>query len=481
MVIEVTHSGGGCDEVVARHDVGGGAAMSERDEAVGTTSGATASGATTHGGHDRGRFLDRIGIPHVLRWGFLGVLVFMTGNGVESNILEPHITAAIPGDRVSLAATIITVYGVSVLVGSYLSGALSDLFGPRRIMLLGFVVWVVFEILFLLSLSIESIPLIFLTYFLRGFGYPLFAFSFLVWINHVAPYERNGTAVGWFYVMFTGGLPTLGSLFAVFAIPAFGGGFGGETATMAASTAIVAAGFAIAWFGVREGHGSRRLAPEGEPASTVMLSGLTLAVQNTKILQGFLVRLINTAPQFGMFIVLPVVIADDRGWGQSRWLAMTVVVYASNILVNAVFGAIGDKVGWIRTVRWFGILGSALGLLAWWYVPQLVPAGSTWGYYASLAAGVSFGVLLAGFVPMGAIMPALAPHHKGAAMAMYTTAAGGAAFLGSAVVAVVRPWAGNVGTVWAFVVLYAAAFVMIGRLSVPDLDPAPESIEAPAR
>jgi hypothetical protein len=23
--------------------------------------------------------LDRLGIPHVLRWGFLGVLVFMTG------------------------------------------------------------------------------------------------------------------------------------------------------------------------------------------------------------------------------------------------------------------------------------------------------------------------------------------------------------------------------------------------------------------
>ena len=32
----------------------------------------------------RETFLDRIGIPHPLRWGFLGVLVFMTGNGVES-------------------------------------------------------------------------------------------------------------------------------------------------------------------------------------------------------------------------------------------------------------------------------------------------------------------------------------------------------------------------------------------------------------
>ena len=58
----------------------------------------------------------------------------------------------------------------------------------------------------------------------RGFGFPLFAFSFLVWINHVTPRARNATAVGWFYVMFTGGMPTLGSLVAILAISGFGGG-----------------------------------------------------------------------------------------------------------------------------------------------------------------------------------------------------------------------------------------------------------------
>ena len=75
-------------------------------------------------------------------------------------------------------------------------------------------------------------------------------------------------------------------------------------------------------------------------------------------------------------------------------------------------------------------------------MPHAVPAGSTWGFWVSVAAGCVFGCLLAGFVPMGAIMPALAPDHKGAAMAMYTTAAGGAAFLGSAVVYVML-WFGT--------------------------------------
>lgn len=416
----------------------------------------------------RETFLDRIGIPHSLRWGFLGVLVFMTGNGTESNFISPHIEAVL-GSPEATVATIITGYSLAVLIGSYLSGALADLWGPRRVMTLGVVVWVVFEVLFLLSLQVGSLPLVAATYFLRGFGYPLFAFAFLVWINVVTPYSRNGVAVGWFYVMFTGGLPTLGSLFALGMIPAFGGGTGGETAAMVGSTALVVAGFLIARFGVHEPHATRRLAPAGETTGQVLTAGLRLTAANPKILMGFLVRLINTAPQYGMFIILPTVIAVDLGWGQSRWLTMTVFVYATNILVNAVFGAVGDRWGWRRTVQWFGVFGSAVGLLLWWYVPHAVPAGSTWGFWVSVAAGCVFGCLLAGFVPMGAIMPALAPDHKGAAMAMYTTAAGGAAFLGSGVVALMLGiGAGNVGVVWAFVALYAAAFVMVSFLNVPQ-------------
>lgn len=414
----------------------------------------------------RETFLDRIGIPHPLRWGFLGVLIFMTGNGVESNFLSPHMTAALGSNQFTVVAQIIAMYSLAVLVGSYLSGALADLWGPRRVMTLGMLIWVVFEAAFLVSLSMASVPLLFVSYFLRGFGFPLFAFAFLVWINQIVPKKRNGTAVGWFYVMFTGGLPTLGSLFAVFAIPAFGGGAGGETLTMVASAVLVLGGWAIAHFGVREEHGNRRLAPAADSAARVLTSGLVLTARNPKVLMGFLIRLINTAPEFGMFIVLPAVIADQLGWGQSRWLLMTVVIFAGNIAFNAVFGAIGDRMGWGKTVRWFGIVGSAVGLLLWWYVPHWVPAGSDWGFVVATIAGTVFGIMLAGFVPMGAIMPALAPEHKGAAMAMYTTAAGGATFLGSGVVAVVFPLAGAVGVVWTFVALYAAAFVMIGFLKV---------------
>ncbi|GAB3523111.1 RbtT/DalT/CsbX family MFS transporter [Arthrobacter monumenti] len=434
----------------------------------------TATAATGSGRETR---LDRIGIPHSLRWGFLGVLVFMTGNGVESNFIAPHMADALGSNN--LVPTIITMYGVAVLVSSYLSGALSDLWGPRKVMTLGFAIWVAFEGLFLISLATGSTVGVFITYFARGFGYPLFAFAFLVWINAIVPRKRNGTAVGWFYVMFTGGLPTFGSLFALIFIPVFGGGSGGESATMLASTALVAAGYLITVLGIREKTGTRRLAPEGESASQVIFGGIRLSFKQPKIFTGFVVRLINTAPQYGMFIILPAIIGGSLGWSQTQWLAMTVIVYASNIAFNAVFGAIGDKWGWQRTVKWFGVMGSALGLLAWWYVPHWVEPGSDWGYVLSVIAGVAFGILLAGFVPMGAIMPALTPRHKGAAMAMYTTAAGGAAFLGGAVVAAVLPWGGPEAVVWAFVALYGVAFYLMKFLHVPE-DPTDPDLQ-PAR
>ena len=410
--------------------------------------------------------LDRLGVPYALRWGFLGVLVFMIGHGVEAGFVAPHIGKGLGND--AIVPTVVAMYGVAVIIASYMSGALSDLFGPRRVMLLGFCIWAVFQACFLYSLSLHSTPLVLLSYFLRGFGYPLFAFSFLVWINTVVPSKRNGAAVGWFYVMFTGGLPTFGSLYAVILIPAFGGGYKGETWTMASSAILVTAGFLIVWFGVKERTGRTRLAPRDETPGAVISSGLRLAAKRPKIFMGFLVRLINTSPEFGMFIILPAVISTTLGWGQQRWLVMTIAVYAGNILFNAMFGTIGDHWGWQRTVKWFGITGSALGLLAWWYVPHWVPAGSTWGFVVSTIAGVFFGIMLAGFVPMGAIMPALAPDNKGAAIAMYTTAAGGAAFSGAAIVALVKPWGGNVGVVWAFVGLYVIGFILVSFLKVAE-------------
>lgn len=426
-----------------------------------------------------GKFLDRIGIPSVLKWGFLGLLIFQTGLGVESNFITPHLVEVL-GSTEAAVSVIITSYSLAALIASYLSGVLSDLMGPKKVMLIGFIIWAVFQVAFLLALQTGNYALVGITYFFRGLGYPIFSFSFLVWVNITALKSMQGTAVGWFYVMFTGGLPTLGSLVAIGAIPAFGGGVKGEYGAMWVASVLALIGFLFVILGCRDEKGSKRIAPEGESTSKVLTSGIRLLFSNSKVMQGFLVRLINTAPQFGMFVIMPIVISDNLGWGQSRWLLMTVCIFAGNILFNAFFGAVGDRIGWVNTVRWCGVFASAVGLLAWWYVPHWVPAGSTWGYIVSVIAGVTYGICLAGFVPMGAIMPANAPKHRGAAMAMYTTAAGGAAFLGTAVVSVVLGITGALGweifaqksaVIWTFVALYGCAFIMVGNLRTDQDNP----------
>jgi len=96
-------------------------------EGIGTPDGATrlrspetTDGPTTSG--KRETRLDRLGIPHVLRWGFVGVLVFMVGHGVEAGFVAPHIGKGLGNDAV--VPTIVAMYGVAVIVASYMAGAL---------------------------------------------------------------------------------------------------------------------------------------------------------------------------------------------------------------------------------------------------------------------------------------------------------------------------------------------------------------------
>jgi len=200
---------------------------------------------------------DRLGMPGALRWGYIGLLIFMIGDGVEAGYLAKFLLdEGISEARVGL---LFTIYGVAAGISAWASGALSDLWGPRQVMIIGLVIWVVFQVLFLsLALPNLNYSLMLVAYGLRGLGYPLFAFGFLVWIAAATPVNRLGTAVGWFWFAFTGGLPTLGSLLASVAIPVVG-----QLTTLWISLGLVAAGGILVLVVVRERTGFTRLAPQG--------------------------------------------------------------------------------------------------------------------------------------------------------------------------------------------------------------------------
>ena len=66
-----------------------------------------------------------------------------------------------------------TAYGLTAAVAAWLSGALSDLWGPAKVMWAGLGIWVAFHAAFLLlGVAPNRYPMILAFYALRGFGYP---------------------------------------------------------------------------------------------------------------------------------------------------------------------------------------------------------------------------------------------------------------------------------------------------------------------
>src|SRR5699024_4139813 len=163
----------------------------------------------------------KIGIPRHLAWGYLGVLIFMMSDGIEQGWLSPYLVEG--GMSVQQSSALFTVYGVTVAIASWFSGVLVEGFGAKKTMLGGLIVYLLGSAGFVgLGLSHLDYPMMLATYALRGFGYPLFAYGFLVWITYRTPQQMLGRAVGWFWFVFTGGLVVLGSYFSSWAIIAFG-------------------------------------------------------------------------------------------------------------------------------------------------------------------------------------------------------------------------------------------------------------------
>jgi polyol permease family len=409
-------------------------------------------------------FLDRIGLPKVLVWGFVGLLLFMIGDGVESGYIAPYLVGHGAGTP-TRAAAIITVYGLTVTLGSWLSGALSDVWGPRRVMLLGLGIWAVLEVVFLaVALPTKNFELLLLCYGLRGLGYPFFAYGFLVWVLAGSVARRLGSAVGWFYFAFTGGLPTLGSLLASGTQPVIG-----EYSTLWVSLACVVTGGIVALVGLRGAFGGDRLAPPEVTWRQSILESVAIIFTNPRVGLGCLIRIVNTAPQFGLLVFFPTIFADQLGFGTAGWLKLVFTLGAANISANLIFGVISDKLGWHRTLRWFGCFACAVSILCFYYLP--LNAGGA--YWVSVACAAFYGITLAGFVPISVLMSLIAPDKKGNAIAVLNLGAGAATFVGPLIVTLFLDLVGPGGVTIIFAGLYVVAGISVRWLTIPQ-----ESMEA---
>ncbi len=393
------------------------------------------------------RLSEKLGMHPQLAIGFLGLLLFMVGDGVESGFLSPFLLDLhFSESRIALA---FTLYGASAALASWLSGVLSDLVGPKKVMWAGLLIWLSFEIPFLtLGIAGRSFAIILVSYSIRGLGYPLFAFGFLVWVTAVTPERYLATSVGWFWFARSGGLPTLGSLFASFSIARYG-----AYRTLWYSVVFVVIGGLLTLLGVREERGAMPLHTGQDHPLRILFSGISVIWRVPKVGLGGIVAIVTTTSEFGFLLFLPIFYVRTVGFTLPQWLQILTIMFATNIFFNLLWGWVGDKIGWRTIVTVIGACGCAAAALGLYYVPHVFGANYRYVTLASMA----YGATLAGFVPLGAIMATLAPQSRGAALSVFNLGSGVSIWLGPAIAGIFLPRIGVGGVMWIFAGMYLIA------------------------
>jgi polyol permease family len=400
-------------------------------------------------------FLDKLGMPKNLAWGYLGILLFMMGDGVEQGWLSPYLIGR--GMTIQQSAFLFTVYGVTIAISSWFSGVLAESFGPKKTMMMGIILYILGTAGFVgYGMPGLHFTVMLLTYAVRGFGYPLFAYSFLVWITYRSPQQKLGKAVGWFWFVFTGGLNVFGAYYSSWAIQHLG-----YLNTLWSSIFWVLLGALFALV-LNKDTFKTTVGSSAENKLEELMKGLTIMKTEPKVLLGGIVRIINTTAQFAFPVFLPTYMAL-HGFSTTEWLQIWGTIFTANIAFNLIFGFVGDGFGWRNTVMWFGGIGCALTTLLFFYSPLLF--GNN--FWMVMFSGVLWGALLAGYVPLSALVPSLVAKDKGAAMAVLNLGAGLAVFVGPAIVGIFIGVAGNEGVVWILSGLYLLSAFLTRFISLP--------------
>ena len=85
-----------------------------------------------------------------------------------------------------------------------------------------------------------------------------------------------------------------------------------------------------------------------------------------------------------------------------------------------------------------------------------------------LIAAVIFACSVTAFVPMGAIFPALAPQHRGAAISAHNLASGLTTFIGPGIATALLPLIGSLGVIWVYILLFLSGIVITFFIRPPQ-------------
>jgi len=395
------------------------------------------------------------GMPRMLLWGFVAIVIFMVGDGIEQAFLSKQIVEM--GFSPSQSALIFTVYGITVAASSWLAALFAEIWGPRRVMLAGTIIWVIFHVGFItLGIIPENYPMMLIMYGLRGFGYPLFAYAFVVWIAYATPHKNLPGAMGWFWFAHSLGLGVIGSYLPSFTIPHIG-----FTGSLWLSTILIIVGGLIGVIFTKGSFDKEKI--EEKSAAETMKKGITILFTNSKIAIASIIRIINQLAVYGFVVAMPIFLTSKEvGFTTSQWLQIWGAMYAINIIWNLIWGLVANKIAWNKVVMWFGCVWCAVACLLFYYVPIIFGPN----FWLMVCVSGLLGIGLAGFVPMSAIFPSLDPENKGAAMSIHNLSAGLSQFIGPALAGALFATFGIFGFIWSLAGLYLLGAVLALFLKV---------------
>ena len=406
--------------------------------------------ATAHAGSQPDRHF--LGMPVALLGGYIAIVFCMTGDGIEQAFLSKYVVNL--GFTAGDSALLFTVYGATAALASWLSGVLADVFTPRRIMLVGVAWWLVFHVLFLwLGLGHLNLPLMLLFYGIRGVAYPLFFYGFFVWVVQRSRPHELASAIGWTWSMFTIGYGIVGSY-----LPSFTIQWIGYMGTLWMSMVWVFVGGLLIYFftGGISSTPNASIA-QGESKFGEIAKCVTLIFNNRNIALALITRIICNLSLFGFPVIMPLLYTSPRvGFSVPEWARIWGMFFLVQPITNVLWGLIGDRIGWMRQMRWVGFCGCGTASLLFYWIPIHFPHNM----FAASIAALLFAFTVTAFVPMGAIFPMMEPKHKGAAVSVQNLGGGLANFGGPMLAALILPLWGFKGVVIVYGALYYTAAVL---------------------
>ncbi|NDO79623.1 MFS transporter [Citrobacter sp. NCU1] len=395
----------------------------------------------------------RMGLPRELCWGFIGVFLFITGATIEQSWLSSMLQQRgfSPFD-ISLLSSI---FGLCVAAISWFSGIGAGVLGLRRLMWVATAVYFIGSVPFIFfALPQNNYPLMVATYALRGVAYPLFAYSFLVWINQRCEIRILGRAVSWFWIAFGVGMTIVGPWYSSLMIAKWG-----ETNTLLSGFIFVLCGAFCALVLNRDRPDWQR----GQALGPALLEGITVLAREPKMRLAVVVKTINDIGKFSLVILMPVYL-PRFGFSIAEWLTIWGLVNVINIFSSYLFGWLGDTIGWRNTVMWFSGTLCGVASLAVCYAPVLF-GDSELALFLALSI---YAIGLGAFGPLSALIPSLLPQNKGAAISCLNLGSGLSNFAGPFIVTLCVGPFGVEGTLWVIAILYFAASLLTIPLRLPD-------------